>query len=95
MIDDVTAERNAIGYYGTNASGRRYVVRPRPRQPPGDDTELQKMELLGPQGRVLRRRQPGGTDNDDPQTPEIPRGFFAGGIAIGGGRHDVAWRAIA
>jgi hypothetical protein len=92
VVDEVTAERNAIGYYGTNASGAVYIVRSTFRHNRlGMTPNSQKMELLAPQvesfvvGNLV-------TDNDDPQTPEIPRGFFAGGIAIGGGTKDVIAR---
>ncbi len=92
VIDDVTAEHNAIGYYGTNASGAVYVLRSTFRHNRlGMTPNSQKMELLAPQaesfvvGNLV-------TDNDDPQTPEIPRGFFAGGIAVGGGTKDLIAR---
>ena len=85
VVRDVTAEYNAIGYFGTNASGGVYVVESTfAHNRLGITPNSQKMELLAPQvetvvaGNLV-------IDNDDPDTPEIVNGFFGGGIAIGGG----------
>ncbi|WP_061963881.1 right-handed parallel beta-helix repeat-containing protein [Demequina aurantiaca] len=85
VIDAVTMEDNAIGYYGTNASGKVYVVNSTFRgNRLGLTPNSQTQELLSPQretfvvGNVIE-------DNDNANTPPITRGFFGGGIAIGGG----------
>jgi Right handed beta helix region len=94
VIDDVIAERNAIGYYGTNASGGVFVVNSLfAHNRLGLTPNSQDMEKLAPQtetviaaNRVL--------DNDDPATPPIPKGFFGGGIAIGGGNKNVVTKNL-
>ena len=89
VLDDVTAERNAIGYYGTNASGAVYVINSLfTHNRLGVTPNSQKMEKLAPQVEtfVVANRV---IDNDDPNTPVIPQGFFGGGIAIGGGTKNV------
>ena len=85
VVRHVTAERNAIGYYGTNASGGVYVIESTfAHNRLGMTPNSQKMELLAPQvetvvaGNLV-------IDNADPDTPPIASGFFGGGIAIGGG----------
>lgn len=92
VIHDVISERNAIGYYGTNASGGVYIVNSIFRRNRlGITPNSQKMEQLSPQvetvvaGNLV-------IDNDDPDTPEVPRGFFGGGIVIGGGTEDLVIR---
>ena len=89
VISDSVAEYNAIGYYGTNASGDVYVVNSIFRHNRlGMTPNSQKMELLAPQvetviaGNLV-------TDNDDPAAPAIAHGFFGGGIAIGGGTKNL------
>ena len=71
VVDDVIAERNAIGYYGTNASGSVYVVNSIFRNNRlGLTPNSQEMERLSPQvetfvvGNLV-------VDNDDPNTPKI------------------------
>ena len=90
----VTAEHNAIGYYGTNASGGVVVgesIFRRNRL--GIAPNSQKTEKLAPQaetivvGNIVE-------ENDDPGAPAIPKGFFGGGIAIGGGTRNVVTRNI-
>ena len=50
VIDAVTAENNAIGYYGTNASGNVYVVRSIFKgNRLGLAPNSQRQELLSPQ----------------------------------------------
>lgn len=85
VIDAVTAENNAIGYYGTNASGNVYIVRSLfTGNRLGIAPNSQRQELLSPQrdtfvvGNVV-------IDNDNADTPPVARGFFGGGIAVGGG----------
>ena len=85
VLDDVTAERNSIGYYGTNASGGVYVINSVFRDNRlGMTPNSQLVELLSPQeGAVLAGNLV--VDNDNPSAPPIDGGFFGGGIAVGGG----------
>ena len=92
VVDDVTAENNAIGYYGTNASGDVFVINSVFRANRlGITPNSQDMELLAPQvetvvaGNLV-------ADNDNPAAPAILRGFFGGGIAIGGGTKNLVIR---
>ena len=94
LITKNVAENNAIGYFGTNASGNVTLV----------DNEFvgnrlgvapnsQKAELLAPQeetvvvGNWIH-------DNDNPRAPEIPRGYFGGGIAVGAGTKNTVARNL-
>lgn len=79
------SENNAIGYYGTNASGNVYIVNSIYRKNRlGIAPNSQDAEKLAPQsstvvaGNIV-------DDNDNPGAPKIPEGFFAAGIAVGGG----------
>jgi hypothetical protein len=92
VLRDLTAERNAIGYYGTNASGDVWVVSSVFRgNRLGIAPNSQDAERLSPQedtwvvGNLV-------VDNDDPDTPEIPMGFFGAGIAVGGGTSNTILR---
>jgi hypothetical protein len=92
VLRDLVAERNAIGYYGTNASGDVWVVESVFRRNRlGIAPNSQDAERLAPQedtwvvGNLV-------IDNDDPDTPEIPMGFFGGGIAVGGGTSNMILR---
>ena len=92
VIDSVVAERNAIGYYGTNASGGVVIARSVFRNNRlGIAPNSQDMERLAPQadatvvGNLV-------VDNDDPTAPSIPDGYFGGGIAIGGGTRNLILR---
>ncbi len=92
VIRDSVAEYNAIGYYGTNASGDVYVVDSVFRHNRlGMAPNSQDMELLAPQvetvlaGNLVH-------DNDDPAAPAITSGFSGGGIAIGGGTQNLVLR---
>jgi hypothetical protein len=92
VITDVIAERNAIGYYGTNASGGVLVVKSVFRNNRlGMTPNSQDMEKLAPQsettivGNLV-------ADNDDATAPAIPEGFFGSGIAVGGGTRNVILR---
>jgi hypothetical protein len=85
VLRNLVAERNAIGYYGTNASGDVWVVESVFRRNRlGITPNSQDAERLAPQsdtwvvGNLV-------TDNNEPDTPEIPMGFFGGGIAVGAG----------
>lgn len=92
VVRDVVAERNSIGYYGTNGSGGIYVIDSVFRRNRlGLAPNSQKVERLSPQaetvvaGNVI-------SDNDDPDTPAIQEGFFGGGIAVGGGTRNTIVR---
>jgi len=92
VIRDSIAENNAIGYYGTNASGDVYVVNSVFRHNRlGISPNSQDMEMLAPQvetflaGNVVH-------DNDNPSAPATGGGFSSGGIAIGGGTQNVVVR---
>lgn len=92
VIRDVVVERNAIGYYGTNASGDVYVIESTFRgNRLGIAPNSQLAERLTPQqatvvaGNLV-------VDNDDPETPPIPDGFFGVGIAVGGGTENLVVR---
>ena len=92
VITNVVAERNAIGYYGTNASGGVVVASSLFRNNRlGVAPNSQQMEKLAPQaeavivGNVVE-------NNDDPLAPAIPSGYFGGGIAVGGGTKNLILR---
>ncbi len=92
VVRDATAELNAIGYYGTNASGGVYVIDSVfTRNRLGMTPNSQEMELLAPQvetviaGNLV-------VDNAAVDAPEIANGFFGGGIAIGGGTANTVMR---
>lgn len=92
VITDSVAAFNAIGYYGTNASGGVYVVNSEFRDNRlGMTPNSQDMELLAPQvetviaGNLV-------VDNDNPAAPPIAQGFFGGGIAVGGGTQNTILR---
>jgi hypothetical protein len=89
VLTDLIAENNAIGYYGTNASGNVWVVNSIYRNNRlGIAPNSQDAEFLAPQedtivaGNVV-------DNNDNPNAPEIPEGFFGSGIAIGGGTKNI------
>jgi hypothetical protein len=92
VLRHLVAEHNAIGYYGTNASGDVWVVESVFRgNRLGIAPNSQDAERLAPQedtwvvGNLV-------VDNDDPDTPEIQMGFFGGGIAVGGGTSNTVLR---
>lgn len=92
VIRESVAEFNAIGYYGTNASGDVYVVDSVFRHNRlGMAPNSQDMELLAPQvetvlaGNLVH-------DNDEPTAPAITAGFSGGGIAVGGGTRNLVLR---
>ena len=93
-VQRATAERNAIGYYGTNASGGVVVAQSLFRKNRlGVAPNSQKAERLAPQeetvvvGNIVE-------SNDDPLAPAIPKGFFGAGIAIGGGTRNLVTRNL-
>lgn len=85
VVRDVTAEFNAIGYFGTNASENVWVVDSVFRHNRlGIAPNSQRAEQLAPQeGATIAGNLV--ADNDDPRAPAISSGFFGGGIAVGGG----------
>ena len=92
VIHDVIGEHNAIGYYGTNASGSVYVINSVFRANRlGMTPNSQNMEKLAPQRETVVAGNLV-TDNADPNTPAIPAGFFGGGIAVGGGTKNTILR---
>ena len=94
LVTGNKVENNAIGYYGTNASGNVNVV--------GNEfvgnrlgvaPNSQKAELLAPQEETVVA----GNwihDNDNPNAPEIPRGYFGGGIAVGAGTKNTVTKNL-
>lgn len=92
VVDRALAENNAIGYYGTNASGDVYIVNSTFQgNRIGITPNSQLQELLSPQretyvvGNLV-------LDNDNPDTPPVARGFYGGGIAVGGGNANYVAR---
>jgi parallel beta-helix repeat protein len=92
IIRRVVAEFNAIGYYGTNASGDVYVIESTFRfNRLGVAPNSQRSEMLYPQeetyivGNHVH-------DNDEPRAPKIMDGFFGGGIVVGGGSRNLIAR---
>ena len=94
VIRATTAENNAIGYYGTNASSNVWVVESVFRgNRLGITPNSQKAEMLSPQrGATIAANLV--ADNDNPNAPEIPKGFFGGGIVIGGGTANLVTRNV-
>jgi hypothetical protein len=85
VLRHLYAEGNAIGYYGTNASGDVWIVESVfVGNRLGIAPNSQDAELLAPQeqsfvvGNLV-------VDNQGVDTPEIMDGFFGAGIAVGGG----------
>lgn len=92
VVRRVTAELNAIGYYGTNASGDVYVIESAFRRNRlGIAPNSQKAEALAPQAETVIAGNLV-ADNDEPAAPEIPEGFFGGGIIVGGGTKNLITR---
>ena len=92
VIRDVVAERNAIGYYGTNASGGVYVIESVFRSNRlGVAPNSQRAEQLAPQeGTVVAGNLV--MSNNDTGAPEVPDGIIGVGIAVGGGTKNVVVR---
>ena len=92
VVRDVTAEYNAIGYYGTNSSGGVYVIDSVFRHNRlGIAPNSQKAENLAPQAETVVAGNLV-SDNADPAAPKIVEGFAGGGIAIGGGTRNTVLR---
>lgn len=92
VIRDVVAEHNAIGYYGTNASGGVYVIESVFRNNRlGIAPNSQRAEQLAPQedtvvaGNLVM-------SNNDIGAPEVPDGIIGVGIAVGGGTKNLVTR---
>ena len=89
VLTDLIAERNAIGYFGTNASGGVYVINSVFRgNRIGITPNSQKMERLAPQSETVVAGNLI-VDNDDPLTPAHPQGAFGEGIVVGGGTKNL------
>lgn len=94
VITNVIGERNAIGYYGTNASGGVYLINSEFRfNRLGITPNSQEMEELAPQAEAIVAGN-WVHDNDDPETPKIPMGYFGGGIVVGGGMKNRIFRNL-
>jgi hypothetical protein len=92
VMRHLTAERNAIGYYGTNASGGVWLVESMfVGNRLGIAPNSQDAERLAPQedSHVIGNLVIGGDGRD---TPEIQMGFFGAGIAVGGGTSNLVLR---
>lgn len=94
VIRAVTAEFNAIGYYGTNASGGVYVVESTFRgNRLGIAPNSQDAERLAPQEEtVVAGNLVIGEGAEG--APRILQGFFGGGIAVGGGTSNTVTRNL-
>jgi hypothetical protein len=92
VVRNSIAETNAIGYYGTNASGNVYVIDSVfTRNRLGIAPNSQEMEKLAPQEETVVAGNLV-IDNDNPQAPKILMGFSGGGIAVGGGTRNTILR---
>ena len=92
VLRAVKAERNAIGYEGTNGSGGIYIVNSLFRgNRLGVTPNSQDAELLAPQEETIVAGNLV-VDNNDPATPEVEGGYFGGGIMIGGGERNLVLR---
>ncbi len=92
VVRHVTAENNAIGYFGTNSSGNIWIVQSVfVGNRLGVAPNSQSTEKLAPQedaviaGNLV-------ADNDNPNAPEIRQGFFSGGIVVGAGTRNTVVR---
>jgi hypothetical protein len=94
VIRASVAENNAIGYYGTNASDNVWVVESVFRgNRLGITPNSQDAEMLSPQkGATVAANLV--VDNDNPDAPVIPQGFFGGGIVVGGGLSNLVTRNV-
>ena len=92
VVRNSVAETNAIGYYGTNASGGVYVVESVfSGNRLGIAPNSQRMEKLSPQEETVVAGNLV-VDNDNPKAPKIAMGFSGGGIAVGGGTRNTILR---
>ena len=94
VIRASVAENNAIGYYGTNASDNVWVVESVFRgNRLGITPNSQDAEMLSPQkGATVAANLV--VDNDNPDAPVIPEGFFGGGIVVGGGLSNLVTKNV-
>jgi len=94
VIRASVAENNAIGYYGTNASTNVWVVESIFKgNRLGITPNSQDAEMLSPQqGAVIAANLV--IDNDNRNAPAIPKGFFGGGIVVGGGLSNSVTRNV-
>ncbi|MFI9588654.1 nitrous oxide reductase family maturation protein NosD [Streptomyces sp. NPDC052236] len=92
LVQDNTADHNAIGYEGTNASGPIWVLRNRfTRNRVGMTIGTDYQEAYVPQtGGVVAGNLVSG--NNAPDTPEQADGGFGIGIGIAGGQHNTLLR---
>ena len=94
VIRSSIAENNAIGYYGTNASTNVWVVESIFKgNRLGITPNSQEAEMLSPQqGATVAANLV--VDNDNRDAPAIPKGFFGGGIVVGGGLSNLVTRNV-
>lgn len=94
VIRESVAENNAIGYYGTNASTNVWVVESIFKgNRLGITPNSQDAEMLSPQqGAIVAANLV--IDNDNRNAPAIPKGFFGGGIVVGGGLSNLVTRNV-
>jgi hypothetical protein len=92
VVQDNIAERNAVGYEGTNASGEMYVLRNRfSRNRVGLTSDSDYQEALVPQsGATLAGNLI--SANADPATPAQADGGFGIGAGIAGGTDNLLAR---
>lgn len=89
VMKNLLAENNAIGYYGTNASDNVWLISSEfSRNRLGIAPNSQEAEKLAPQSSTIVAGNIV-ADNDNPNAPKIPEGFFAAGIAVGGGTKNI------
>lgn len=92
LVTDSVAEANAIGYYGTNASGGVSVVRSVFRgNRVGLTPNSQRMEQLSPQAETVIAGNLV-VDGGNRDAPAVPKGAFGLGIVIGGGTRNTVVR---
>ena len=94
VVQRVTADSNAIGYYGTNASGNVFVINSTfSNNRIGIAPNSQRAEKLAPQREtfVVGNRV---VNNDNPGAPQVPDGAFGLGIAVGGGTKNEVFRNL-
>lgn len=88
VIDNVTAERNSIGYQGTNASGNLFITNSTWRNNRiGLTPNSQNMERLAPQGDVVIAGNLIETNNAA-DAPATAQGAFGVGVAVAGGNRN-------
>jgi hypothetical protein len=91
LVDNI-AEQNAIGYFGTNASGGVVVARSVFRNNRlGIAPNSQETERLAPQAEAVIVGNLV-VNNDSLEAPAISYGYFGGGIAVGGGTKNLIIR---